>query len=98
MAQHDLQIAHKGPTVKGVAGVRMSQVVGRKPIQVTAASSLFDGALDIVFVATSAHLGSSARMIASGDGLARLKASCAQGDALKLGLKSPGRGAESRQW
>lgn len=66
VAQHDLQIAHKGPTVKGVGRISMAQVVGRKPIQVTSASSLFNSPLDIVFMATPAHLGPSARVAASG--------------------------------
>lgn len=65
MAKHDLQIAHKGATVEGVRSVSMAQIMRRDPLQVTSASSLFDGALDIVFMATPAHLGAGARVAAS---------------------------------
>ena len=66
VAQDDLQIAHKGPTVQGVGRVRMAQVVGRKAIQVTTASSLFDGPLDVGFVAAPAQERSGARVAAKG--------------------------------
>ena len=66
MAKHDLQIAHKGATMQGVGCERMAQAMRRKTFQVAPVGCLFDGPLDVVFMATPPHLCCAARIATGG--------------------------------
>ena len=66
VAQNDLQIAHKSAPLQGMCGIRVAQTVRGEPIQVAALCCRFDRPLDIIFMATPAHLFSGARVKASG--------------------------------
>ena len=55
VTQYHLHIANECSAVEGVRGERVSQAMWRKSFKVVRMRCLFNGPLDIGFVATPAH-------------------------------------------
>jgi len=68
VSEHRLEIAHEGPVLERVGGVRVSQVVRGDTLQTTLAGSLSDGFLHIGLVAAPSDLLCGAGMATGGEG------------------------------